>query len=67
MNREQHELVRQLRRRLEGRAFLADDPRAYREGVDDALRSVAAVLDPPETIDITDGALAESDRPLATR
>ena len=67
MNREQHELVRQLRRRLEGRAFLADDPRAYREGVDDALSSIAAVLDPPDAIDITDDALAESERPLATR
>jgi hypothetical protein len=65
MNREQHELVRKLRRRLEGRAFLADDPRAYREGVDDALGSVEAALDPPGTIDITDRALAEADRPFA--
>lgn len=65
MNREQQELVRQLRRRLQGRAFLADDPRAYREGVDDALRSVAAVLDPTDTIDISDRALADTDRPFA--
>jgi len=61
MNREQHELVRQLRRRLEDRAFLADDPRAYREGVADALASVEATLDPDRTIDITDRAHQATD------
>jgi hypothetical protein len=65
MNREQHELVRQLRRRLQDRAFLADDPRAYREGVDDALASVEAALEPDSTIDITDRAQQAADRYVA--
>lgn len=65
MNREQLELVRQLRRRLQDRAFLADDPGAYREGVDDALNSIEAALAPPDTIDVTDRADAAADRYLA--
>ncbi len=46
----QRTLVEDLHRRLDGRAWLAEDQDAYRDGVEDALREVVVVLEQQEAL-----------------
>jgi hypothetical protein len=48
VDHEQRQLIDELRRRLEGRAWLSTDGEAYRDGVDDALDEMVVILDEPE-------------------
>jgi hypothetical protein len=48
VDREQRAMIDELRRRLEGRAWLSVDGAAYRDGVEDALDEVAVLLDDHE-------------------
>lgn len=48
MDREQRAMIDELRRRLEGRAWLSVDGAAYRDGVEDALDEVVVLLDDHE-------------------
>lgn len=44
VNPAQQDLINELRRRLNARAWLADDRVAYRDGVEDALEEVTLIL-----------------------
>lgn len=45
MNAEQRRLIELLRSRLTERAWLFEDHRAYRDGVEDTLDEVCVILD----------------------